>query len=50
VIDGVIHTAGMPRMGDLLTPQDVHDIQAYIAQRAREDRAAADKVAPSTKP
>ena len=40
VFDGVIHTAGMPRMGDLVTPQDVHDIQAYIAQRAREDRAA----------
>jgi quinohemoprotein ethanol dehydrogenase len=41
VFDGVIHTAGMPRMGDLVTAQDVRDIQAYIAQRAREDRAAA---------
>jgi quinohemoprotein ethanol dehydrogenase len=50
VFDGVIHSAGMPRMGDLVTEQDVHDIQAYIAQRAREDRAAADKMAPSRKP
>jgi quinohemoprotein ethanol dehydrogenase len=41
VYEGAIHTAGMPRFGDLLTEQDVHDIQAYVAQRAREDRAAA---------
>jgi quinohemoprotein ethanol dehydrogenase len=50
VYDGVIHTAGMPRMDDLLSEQDVHDIQAYIAQRAREDRAAGATVAPSKKP
>jgi hypothetical protein len=31
----------MPRMGDLVSEQDVHDIQAYIAERARQDRAAA---------
>ena len=41
VFDGVIHSAGMPRMGDLLNEQDVHDIQAYIIQRASQDRAAA---------
>jgi len=40
VYDGVIHGAGMPRMGDLLTEQDVRDIQAYIITRANEDRAA----------
>jgi quinohemoprotein ethanol dehydrogenase len=50
VFDGVIHTVGMPRFGDLVTAEDVHDIQAYIAQRAREDRATAAKVAPATKP
>jgi len=31
----------MPRMGDLLTEQDVRDIQAYVISRASEDRAAA---------
>jgi quinohemoprotein ethanol dehydrogenase len=41
VFDGVIHTAGMPKMGDLLGEQDVHDIQAYIIERAKQDRAAA---------
>jgi len=41
VYDGVIHSAGMPRMGDLLSEQDVHDIQAYVISRANEDRAAA---------
>ena len=41
VYDGVIHGAGMPRLGDLLTETDVHDIQAYVVARAREDRAAA---------
>jgi quinohemoprotein ethanol dehydrogenase len=41
VYDGVIHGAGMPRMGDLLTEQDVHDIHAYVIARANEDRAAA---------
>jgi quinohemoprotein ethanol dehydrogenase len=41
VYDGVIHGAGMPRMGDLLTEQDVRDVQAYIIRRANEDRAAA---------
>jgi quinohemoprotein ethanol dehydrogenase len=41
VYDGVIHGAGMPRLGDLLNEQDVHDIQAYIISRANEDRAAA---------
>ncbi len=41
VYDGVIHGAGMPRLGDLLTEQDVRDIQAYIISRANEDRAAA---------
>jgi quinohemoprotein ethanol dehydrogenase len=41
VYDGVIHGAGMPRMGDLLTEQDVRDIQAYIITRASEDRTAA---------
>jgi quinohemoprotein ethanol dehydrogenase len=51
VFDGVIHSAGMPRMGDLLTEQDVRDIQAYVIQRAREDRAAGQApVAPATKP
>jgi quinohemoprotein ethanol dehydrogenase len=39
VYDGIIHGAGMPRMGDLVTEQDVHDIQAYIVERARQDRA-----------
>ena len=41
VYDGVIHGAGMPRLGDLLTGQDVQDIHAYIVSRANEDRAAA---------
>ena len=41
VYDGVIHGAGMPRLGDLLTEQDVQDIHAYIISRASEDRAAA---------
>ncbi len=41
VYDGIIHGAGMPRLGDLLTEQDVHDIQAYIVERAGQDRAAA---------
>jgi len=40
VYDGVIHGAGMPRLGDLLTEQDVQDIHAYIVSRANEDRAA----------
>ena len=29
----------MPRMGDLVSEQDVHDIQAYIIERAKQDRA-----------
>jgi quinohemoprotein ethanol dehydrogenase len=41
VYDGVIHGAGMPRLGDLLSGQDVRDIHAYIISRANEDRAAA---------
>jgi quinohemoprotein ethanol dehydrogenase len=41
VYDGVIHGAGMPRLGDLLTEQDVRDIQAYVIERANQDRAAA---------
>jgi len=41
VYDGVIHGAGMPRMGDLLTEQDVHDIHAYVIARTKQDRAAA---------
>jgi quinohemoprotein ethanol dehydrogenase len=41
VYDGAIHGAGMPRMGDLLTPQDVRDIQAYVVARAGQDRTAA---------
>ena len=43
VYDGIIHGAGMPRMGDLINEQDVHDIQAYIVERAKQDRAAAAK-------
>ncbi len=39
VYDGVTHGAGMPRMGDLLTEQDVRDIQAYLVMRANQDRA-----------
>jgi hypothetical protein len=31
----------MPRMGDLVSEQDVHDIQAYIVERANQDRAVA---------
>jgi quinohemoprotein ethanol dehydrogenase len=41
VYDGVIHGAGMPRLGDLVTEQDVRDIHAYVITRANEDRAAA---------
>ena len=41
VYDGVIHSAGMPRMGDLVSEQDVTDIQAYIIERSKQDRAAA---------
>jgi mono/diheme cytochrome c family protein len=47
VYDGVIHSAGMPRMGDLVTEQDVHDIQAYVISRANQDRAAAAAAADS---
>ena len=43
VYDGVIHGAGMPRFGDLLTAQDVEDIHAYVIARAKQDRLAADK-------
>jgi quinohemoprotein ethanol dehydrogenase len=43
VYDGAIHGAGMPRMGDLLTEQDVRDVQAYVISRANEDRTAAAK-------
>jgi quinohemoprotein ethanol dehydrogenase len=43
VYDGVIHGAGMPRLGDLLSEQDVRDIQAFVISRANEDRAAAAK-------
>jgi quinohemoprotein ethanol dehydrogenase len=43
VYDGVIHGAGMPRLGDLVTEQDVRDIQAYVISRANQDRAAARK-------
>ena len=41
VYDGAIHSAGMPRMGDLVSEQDVADIQAYIIERSQQDRAAA---------
>ena len=41
VYDGVIHSVGMPRMGDLVSEQDVADIHAYVIERARQDRAAA---------
>ena len=41
VYDGAIHGAGMPRLGDLVTEQDVRDIQAYVIERANQDRAAA---------
>ncbi|MCM2310736.1 MAG: PQQ-dependent dehydrogenase, methanol/ethanol family [Steroidobacteraceae bacterium] len=47
VYDGVIHGAGMPRLGDLVTEQDVRDIQAYVIARANEDRAAALAPTPS---
>jgi hypothetical protein len=40
VYDGLIHGAGMPRLGDLVTEQDVRDIQAYVISRANQDRAA----------
>jgi len=51
VYDGVIHGAGMPRLGDLVTEQDVRDIQAYIISRANEDRAAAQAAErPSARP
>ena len=43
VYDGVIHGAGMPRLGDLVTEQDVRDIQAYVVSRANQDRAAVKK-------
>jgi quinohemoprotein ethanol dehydrogenase len=43
VYDGVIHGAGMPRLGDLVTEQDVLDIHAYIIMRANQDRAPAPK-------
>ena len=43
VYDGVIHGAGMPKMGDLVTEQDVQDIHAYIITRANQDRAPAPK-------
>ena len=41
VYDGIIHGAGMPRMGDLVSEQDVHDIHGYIIERTKQDRAAA---------
>jgi quinohemoprotein ethanol dehydrogenase len=41
VYDGVIHGAGMPRLGDLVTEQDVRDIHAYVIERSNQDRAAA---------
>jgi quinohemoprotein ethanol dehydrogenase len=47
VYDGVIHGAGMPRMGDLLSEQDVRDVHAYVVARANQDRAAASAPAPS---
>jgi quinohemoprotein ethanol dehydrogenase len=50
VYDGVIHGAGMPRLGDLLSEQDVRDIQAYVIERATQDRALDTKVAPAQKP
>jgi quinohemoprotein ethanol dehydrogenase len=40
VYDGVIHSAGMPQLSDLVTEQDVHDIHAYVIERAKQDRAA----------
>ena len=40
VYDGVIHGAGMPKMGDLVSEQDVRDIHAYIITRANQDRVA----------
>jgi quinohemoprotein ethanol dehydrogenase len=43
VYDGVIHGAGMPRLGDLVSEQDVRDIQAYVISRANQDRAAIKK-------
>jgi quinohemoprotein ethanol dehydrogenase len=43
VYDGVIHGAGMPKLGDLVTEQDVRDIHAYIIMRANQDRAPAPK-------
>jgi quinohemoprotein ethanol dehydrogenase len=49
VYDGAIHGAGMPRFNDLLTEQDVHDIQAYVVARARQDRAAAAAVGAGAK-
>jgi quinohemoprotein ethanol dehydrogenase len=41
VYDGAIHGTGMPKFSDLLTEQDVRDIQAYVVERAKQDRAAA---------
>jgi quinohemoprotein ethanol dehydrogenase len=49
VYDGVIHGAGMPRLGDLVTEQDVRDIHAYVITRANEDRAAAAAAAAGSK-
>jgi hypothetical protein len=33
----------MPKLGDLVTEQDVQDIHAYIIMRANQDRAPAPK-------
>jgi quinohemoprotein ethanol dehydrogenase len=38
VYDGIIHGAGMPKLADLVSEQDVHDIHAYVIARANEDR------------
>jgi len=38
VYDGIIHGAGMPKLSDLVSEQDVHDIHAYVISRANEDR------------
>jgi hypothetical protein len=34
---GALQTTGMPRFDDLLTPEQVHLIQAFILHRARTD-------------
>ena len=39
VIDGMLSDNGMASFGDLLSEQDVEDIQAYITTRATQDRA-----------